>query len=358
MKTLQRYAGEEYSSGIEANESMPTLSPPETELGNKEFSAQENQVALNWSPTQSALMEVEIFRRSSDAGAWSNIPKNEFIISLVDRINNPRALNQMSLNACGPASFLLTLAMDDIVKFTKLAINLYRGGVTELNGMQFQFDPNNALDHYDGQIRPHDGLRDRRPGDSQWNSPSVNTIVDYILMASFRSDDTFGADIGEVVTGGAVTQFEDPGDTWQGATFPASLQNWFEESGSYQDVVDNTRLIPRNAEHMEGVLHEEYHKNQYRCHMLINAHMITVGVGDQPNLRDAKADHEKPAEWGNYIQESVANHWIVYQGNLTRSGGNIAFDIWSWGRDMRIELPESQFNQMYFGAVCAKPYGV
>jgi len=68
-------------------------------------------------------------------GAFILVDPVKFAFQLALRVREPRLINQMNANLCGPNSILIDLARDQPVQYVKLAIDLFKTGTGKLGNM-------------------------------------------------------------------------------------------------------------------------------------------------------------------------------------------------------------------------------
>lgn len=280
------------------------------------------------SPKQQALQLVNTFAADSTTSqAFTNISKASFVAGLRSRINNPGAIDQGALNACGPAAAAYIIAQTNPAQFAQFAIDLYTNGKATLGTMT---------------VDPYDGLLTRAPGDSEWGTATANNPLDYIVLASMRSDKSPFFD-----------QFEDPSDQFSGITLPGTVKQWLNASGNYSDVTDDTSLFGKSFNHFQTTLVPK-HTAGHKVVMLIGADMISISRGHAASKKGIKKDDLKKGKLGNKAQTSMPNHYVVFEGNFSTSGTDVTFDIWTWGSKETITISQADFARLYYGGVYAK----
>ena len=279
-------------------------------------------------PKQQALAKVATFAADSSTGqAFTNISKADFVAGLRSRINNPQAIDQGALNACGPAAAAYLIAADNPVLFAEFAIELYTTGKGSLGSMT---------------VDPYDGLLTRAPGDSEWGNYTQNNVLDFIILASMRSDKS-----------PFFSQFEDPSNQLAGITLPGTVKEWLNASGTYSDVTDDTSLFGKSFDHFQNTLVPK-HTNGHKVVMLIGADMISISRGNAASKKGIKKEDLKKGKMGDKAQTSMPNHYVTFEGNFSVSGDNVSFKIWTWGSTEQITISKTDFAKLYYGGVYAK----
>lgn len=341
------------------------MSPPAFQLQASAGPVQRQEAQM--SQLDHARHLINLFENDSQSpSAWSAVSKGAFINALRGRIGSPFGMSQHQLQACGPAAFGFAWAETNIYDFTAFMITLYKYGRANLG--------NRVID-------PKDGLLSRAPGDSEWNSNhTVNNIVDWMFMASLRSDKTLpGRD------------FEDTDDQFDGISLPHDMYDWLAGTGSYDPIINDARVaVSQGFNHFKNTM-DQKHLNRYKCFLLIDARLINsdrrtlLGMdaatsGEQtasagPEEGSQQVAQAKAAKGGPLqakadapmqraaIQESFGNlswfpnHWVVYRGNLREDGDMASFTVWSWGQGYQVTVPKRLLGGMYYGAVMARPTG-
>lgn len=279
-------------------------------------------------PQQQALQIVQNFAANPNTPqVFSIIKKEDVVAGLIQRINNPRSIDQADLNACGPAIAALMLAQYDPVQFANFIIDMYTTGTAKLGSQE---------------IDPWDGLHKRAPGDSKCGGKASN-VVDFLILASLRSDLSPPWD-----------QFEDSNSTLSGITLPSTIKSWLDSAGCVGNIENDTSLFPQGFDHFQNTAVPRHNAGE-RVVMLINSTMLYVGVGYANSKSQGKKWRKKNLGINSKITGTYPNHYIVYEGNMVINGDDMEFNVWSGGNIYRLAMKTYEFGKMYHGCLYIQP---
>ena len=271
-----------------------------------------------------ALDLIKQFSGRWGAGVWSHIERTDLASSLVERLNNPNALNQGNTNLCGVASFVQVWLQDDPVGYVWFGISMYEKGV--------------GFFSHKGQggrvIRPSQELKNSVI--AKVNSTGSETIAsaDWIVMASLREDLNislnYRADEGWLF-------FSD----MRGLNSVSDVVTLFKRAG-YQDVRDYANWwSKRDAKHLETA-------GQY-----VTANYKVVLFIDYRLLSKSKQDTEAVV--------ATANHFVGLTTPVTfdATRNNLAFNVFNYGNNQPVPegggwMPIKTLERHYYGFVAAK----
>ena len=83
-----------------------------------------------------ALSEIDNFASQSTSSVFQNIPKDDFVKSLKNHIQNPRSVNQGSNGCCGAAAISKYMAEERPELYVQTAISLYTTGTASNNDVR------------------------------------------------------------------------------------------------------------------------------------------------------------------------------------------------------------------------------
>jgi hypothetical protein len=270
---------------------------------------------------------VESFRVRGDAGAWPSLDRSQVADRLLallgsasgDEADTPdeagRAIQQGSMNLCGPAAFFQFVIKRDPVMFATYATDLFDIGQGSLGSLA---------------IVPSDDLRLADYASLLPNMTSgVCPQADWMVLGALRNS------TGVFWTG---SFHGDPEQELAAATRPEELADWLTQTGLYSDVTNEANWMqsagyPHAADLPLG--------EGADVAALINADLIRAARNLPPS--------------SSWPMTEFPNHWVVVLGETVKyvTKDAISFNIWSWGESHILAVPIDAFIQNYYGAVKA-----
>ena len=249
-------------------------------------------------------MVCDFLKRHGNA-KFKNLDRDRVGIELLMRLAKPSLINQGKASLCGPSTLLYMVARDKPVEYARFAINLFEKG--------------------EGKI----GRLDIEPGsDCRAYLPPEGSIsqVDWLTAASIRDSENW------------LFDYDSVNDQFAGITLPGELADWFKDAG-YSNVKNETNLVFNKAVSAIGTINQLY-SSGYRVCLFIGVNMLYT---------DKQSSGSTTAE-----------HWVGLSSRITDSGGDVSFEIYTWGQGKR-KVPKSgalakdDFVKNFYGYVAGKP---
>jgi hypothetical protein len=231
---------------------------------------------------------------------------------LLQIVDNPDLIDQAQLNACGPAVFLREWGCRDPVGLAQFAIDLFNNGQASIGSHLIKPGGDLIGQDYYKLVTQFGSKKIRMPKSADW-----------MMMSSLRDGENVALD------------FEGtPDDDVSAITMPSTVTTWLQSTGSYSNVQDDTNVwFTKGVDHAVAL---QPNKNNDVI-MFINTKLL----GDTEI---------------NFPLTLTPNHYIALKGPVTKIGSNqdqVSFKYWSWGQDGQINLPISDFEKYYYGAITA-----
>jgi len=235
---------------------------------------------------------IDSFRSGSAASPWVSLDRGNVADRLVELVDDPRRIQQGSLNLCGPAAFLLSWNSRDPVGFVNYATVLFDTGRAAIGSMTVT--PSTELITQD-----YAAMSQRM----SLNSPEA----DWMTLGALRnSTDVFWQG----------TWTGDPDQNLSAMTRPEEITAWLQATGVYGQVRNEA-----NWATAKGIPHATGLSLQPGTDiiLLVNANLINAANGSP---RD-----------GNWLMSQFPNHYIVLLTEIVQniSTQEIQFVPWSWG---------------------------
>ena len=270
---------------------------------------------------------VEEFRGHTDAGAWPSLDRN----TVADRLQEllvpangddatlpdvaGRALQQGSMNLCGPAALFHMVIKRDPMMFATHATQLFDTGSASLGSLQ---------------VAPGDDIV---KADYASFLPRMTSGVcpqaDWMVLGALRNSTN------AFFTG---SFHGDPDQELAAGTTPGALADWLNQTGLYSSVQNQANWL-QNA----GIPHAE-------------GLSLTDGVDIIPmiNTNLIRSARNLPSS-SSWPRSEFPNHWVVLLGEVIKdvTKDAVFFNIWTWGESENLDVPQSAFVDNYYGEIVA-----
>jgi hypothetical protein len=270
---------------------------------------------------------VEEFRSRTAESAWPSLDRSNVADRLLELIGPEsgddsstsdvagRAMQQGSMNLCGPAAFFHLVIKRDPLMFATYATQLFDFGTASLGTLQ---------------VVPGDDIV--KADYSSFLPRMTNGIcpqADWMALGALRNSTN------AFFTG---SFHGDPTQELSAGTTPAELAHWLVQTGLYLSVKNQANWMQSvGIPHAEGLSLSE----GVDVLPLINANLIN-------KARNLPSDT-------NWPLTEFPNHWVVLIGEVMKdvTKDAVFFNIWTWGRKEILDVPLSAFVQNYYGELIA-----
>jgi hypothetical protein len=250
---------------------------------------------MNSVPTQNAIALLEAFEASIVPGAWQFLDKATVIGEMRDRLSNPFAINQGGQPFCGPAAVLFELVRKQPERYVELCQNLFAiGGFHSQN-------------HY---IAASDELRAASTGNLRMAQ------VDWMVLATLRDAETQLFPV-EPNAPDLIRNLAGMTKSWE-------LIGWVKEILGYQQVDYN----------------HAYLLNDLSALQKAETAIAHGGVAFSLITAEGLISHE----W----VIPAPNHWVTILGNVEANDDRTAFDIYTWSKQVRIDIDTPTFRKYFW----------
>jgi hypothetical protein len=280
---------------------------------------------LRKSTIAEARAKIETLR--TDAGAWASLDRGtvaDRLLELVgpessDTADQPdqagRAVQQGSLNLCGPAAFFQFVIKRDPLMFAVYATDMFNTGLGSLGSLSVTPSADITSADY-GALLPR-------------MTSGVCPQADWMVLGALRnSTDAFWAG----------TFRGDPRQEIAAGTRPSEIADWMKQTGLYSSVANEANwMTSAGVPHAEGLSMAAGSD----IAALINADLI-------------RAARNLPAG-SSWPMTDFPNHWVTVIGEPAKDVAKDAvfFNIWTWGDALALEVPTAAFIANYYGAIKA-----
>lgn len=236
---------------------------------------------------------------------FKNLDRDRVGIELLMRLAKPSLIDQGKASLCGPSTLLFMVARDKPVEYARFAINLFEKGEGRLGKLK---------------IKPSSDCRAYLPPEGSIAQ------VDWLTAASIRDSENW------------LFDYDSVNDEFSGITLPGELASWFKNAG-YTDVRNKTNLVFTKSTSNINEVNQLFNRG-YRVCLFIGVNMLYTNKQSSGS--------------------TTAEHWVGLRSEIKDNGGNISFQIYTWGQGDR-KVPENgtlsrdHFGKNFYGYVAAKP---
>ncbi len=240
--------------------------------------------------------------------AFTKIPRAELLRTLLVRGQDPSKIDQATTSLCGPASLMFLTASYWPSRYLDFVRTLYETGTAQIGGLR---------------ITPGKDCKNCDPAGSV-------AAADWVALAGIRDSEN------------VIWDYDDVDDEVGGITLPSTLAGWLRKVG-FQDPRNETNVYFTKG---EDNLREaaQLRLQGYEVCLFINA--------------DAIKTSPSSGNPGGVL--TTADHWVVLTSNITFSGSQVTFSVFTWGERSRHvpqgggSMPISWWLGGYYGYVACK----
>lgn len=247
---------------------------------------------------------ISQFEQSPAPAVWAHLDKKAIIADLRNRVKNPFQVNQGGQPFCGPASVLFELVRKHPQKYVELCQKLFLvGGFHSQTGKW---------------ITAPDRLRDVSQGELQMPP------ADWIVLATLREAETLLFPV-EPNAPDLIRNLAGMTKSWE-------LKGWVREILGYPRVSYHHAYLGGDFNALDEA-----------------AEAIAAGGSAFALITAEGMLSNKPP------MVAFPNHWIGLLGGFTRQNGRVSFDVYTWSRQMRVDLTEGDFRRFLWAIVTGRP---
>ncbi|MEZ2230250.1 hypothetical protein [Microcoleus sp.] len=250
---------------------------------------------------------ISEFERSQISGVWAGLNKTQIIAEMRDRIQNPFQINQSGQPFCGPAAVAFTLLNQNPLRYVEICRHLFEIGSLQTKSMRSIY-PSIPLRQSKGNLR----------------MPQV----DWMLLSTLRESANLIFPV-EPNAPEIIRNISGMTKSWE-------MAGWAREILGSRDVKSHYAYFSGDIPALRAA--DEAIKSGGFAFALITAEGM---LGNNPPLIP------------------YPSHWVALLGNMTIPAGNLAnsdrervsFDVYSWGKKMRVDLPKKSFENYFWVAI-------
>lgn len=244
-----------------------------------------------------------------------------FATQLSQRIASPNQIDQGRSSLCGPADFLYALAVKNPEAYAQYAIDLYEKGSAWIGKMQ---------------VAPGSDCRNY--------VPTGIDAVDWVTLASLRDSSN------------NLLDYQDTGNEAAGITMPSGLAGWFNRSGYFTNVINDTNVFLNKGLSCLLKADQQRAAGASVC-LFVNATVLAA----KRSGGKLTPDHWIVLTTQVMLNGAPAAHLVSrgasVDGDATLLGQQLSFDVFTWGGTQNINpapTKVSEFLGYFYGYVSAK----
>jgi hypothetical protein len=269
-----------------------------------------------------AAQTVDAFAGKTDASAWPSLDRATVAARLTELINDPRLLNQASLNLCGPAALFVEWIGRDPEAFATFATTLFDSGEATMGTLNIGPDPDLRNADYKSLVSQVSG---DPPAQADWMIlGALRNAHQVFWQPSFSGD---------------------PKQELAALTRPEELTDWFTALGIFSTVANEA-----NWATAAGIPHASSINlaDGTAAVLLIHINLIAQAT------IDGKPAVENLGQDNTFLLNQFPNHYVHLLSEVVPSADSktVLLSIWSWGHSfLNMVVPQDVFVSNYYGAV-------
>ena len=266
---------------------------------------------ISQQPNQSLLQQADEaileFERSNRPSFWPALNKTQIIAEMRSRIHDPFQVNQGGQPFCGPAAVTFALSTRRPLRYVEICRHLWEKGSFRTQSMR-SISPSMTLRQSKGNLR----------------MPQV----DWMVLSALRESENLIFPI-EASAPDIIRNISGMTKSWE-------VAGWAREILGGRDVKSHYAYFSGDIPALRAA--DEAIKAGGFAFALITAEGM---LGNKPPLIP------------------YPSHWVALLGNIAiedesaRKGdrSRVSFDVYTWGKKMRVDIPKSSFENYFWVAV-------
>jgi len=254
-------------------------------------------------------MAIAAFEQSPAPGVWQTLDKKTILAEMRDRIQNPLKINQGQQPFCGPTSVLFELVRKQPVRYVRFCRSLFELGYLKTQSKQ---------------IWASDRLRRASRGELRMGQ------VDWMVLATLRDAESLIFPV-EPNAPEFIRNLSGMSYSWE-------VKGWIKELLGFNQIIYNRTLEQGGLRSIRDAINST----------------ILGGVAFPLVNAQGLLGTTASTEW-KLTAMNLPNHWVALLGNSSLQNGRVAFDVYTWGRMMRVDVTEAKFKENFWGVVIGLP---
>lgn len=249
-----------------------------------------------------AMAAISKFEQSGAPSAWPFLDKATIIAEMRARVQNPFQVNQKSQPFCGPASVLFELIRKQPARYVDMCQSLFLIG---------------GFHGYQHWLAAPDKLRQASRGDLQMGQ------ADWMVLSTLRESETILFPV-EPNSPDLIRNLAGMTKSWE-------MKGWVREILGYAKVKYN----------------HSYLLGDFNALADAQQAIAAGGVAFALITAEGMLTNKPPAI-------AVPNHWIGLIGGFSIQPAQVSFDVYTWSRQMRVNLSHGDFKKYLWATVTGK----
>ncbi|OCQ97241.1 hypothetical protein BCD67_00385 [Oscillatoriales cyanobacterium USR001] len=259
---------------------------------------------------QQALSAIAEFEQSTFPSLWPGLDKEQIIAEMRSRIHNPFNISQGSQPFCGPAAILFELVRKNPLYYVQICRNLFQIGGFHSQSQKW--------------IAPSPRLLETT---GKFQMPQA----DWMVLSTLRESENLIFPV-EPNAPKIIRNIS-------GMTKPWEMVGWAREILGYSDVKYHHSYIFGDVSALQ------------RAADTINAGGVAFPlISAEGMLTNKPSIVPFPSHW-----VALLGNITIQQANFSRGDrGRISCDLYTWAKQMRVDLVQKTFEDYFWGIVIAK----
>jgi hypothetical protein len=254
-----------------------------------------------------ALAALAEFARSPQPGLWPHLDKGEMVQEMRRRLRDPYSVNQGPQPFCGPASVLFELIRKFPLRYVDMCRSLYETG--KFQAFHRPIETSIALRQASKDIAPL--------GPADW-----------MVLATLRESENLIFPV-EPNAPEIIRNIAGMTKSWE-------MMGWVREILGYDHTDYLHTYVLRDLTALR------------KAQAIIDQGGVAFGLITADGLLS-----DTPP------RVTVPNHWVTLVGNTEiqkgsfwrHDSGHVSFDIFTWAKKVRVDVPEGRFEDSFWGVV-------
>ena len=252
---------------------------------------------------------------------FEKITKPEFVSALKRRVKDPTGVDQSQLNLCGPAAFMVMWIEREPQSFTQATIELFQKGKSKYKDIELK--ANKRMFKLDNQ-------KTDKKGRLQY----ALQLVDWLVLSSLQNAKGLLGYSPDKEMGGI-----------RGIGLPKRVLSWFEalsdgEAKKYRKDLAISQL-------------NQWYASDHYIVLLVNVNKLNdyFSTTYYANPNDTKKE-----KLSTFFSGITGDHYVVLNSSIeTNAKQELVFHIWTWAKDVGIEIPPKEFKKAVVQTFVVEP---
>jgi len=258
---------------------------------------------------QQAEQAIADFEQSNTPGVWLSLDKTQVVADVRSRINDPFQVNQGAQPFCGPAAILFELVRKQPLRYVQICRTLFEMGAFQ--GYTKWITASQRLRESGGRL--HMGQ------------------ADWMVLSTMRESENL---IFAVEPDAPIMM-----RNLAGMTKSWEMKGWTREILGY-----------RQTKYTHTYIYGEFRAMEKAKSVIESGGVAFALITAEGLLQNKKPLLPYPSHWISLLGNISMQRGNPWQNN----SGHVSFDIYTWARQMHLEVDEGPFEDYFWGIVMGR----